>query len=56
MTMQELLPQLADIHNRLTEISVRGDDTIRMGSILQRLRTIVSSINEELEAEDSETK
>ena len=50
MDMNELLPALAEIHNRLTEISVRGDDTLRMADALQRLRALVLKMRDEANA------
>lgn len=52
MDGKELLTRLAEVHNRLTEISVRGEDTIRMANVLQEMRSIVMSINEAYQAED----
>lgn len=33
---------LANIHNALAEISVRGDDAIRMAEVLQSIRSFVA--------------
>ena len=41
MELQEIVAVLVDIHNNLTEISVRGDDTIRMADVLQKCRAVV---------------
>lgn len=35
---QELLSVLIDVHNKLLNISVKGDDAIRMGEVLNELR------------------
>jgi len=41
MEQKEFLSFIADIHNKLTEISVRGDDAIRMAEVLQSCRALV---------------
>lgn len=41
METQDILAVMVDIHNRLTEISVKGDDVIRMAEILQKCRAYV---------------
>ena len=47
MELKDIIPVLADIHNRLVEVSVRGDDTIRMAEILQKLRAIIFQSSKE---------
>ena len=42
---QELINILIDIHNKLLQISVKGDDVIRMGEVLIELRNTFNSIN-----------
>lgn len=48
MESTEFLSILVDIHNNLAEISVRGDDTIRMADIIKKCRSAVFSLQEEL--------
>ena len=48
MEAKEFMSALVDIHNGLTEISVRGDDTIRMADIIKKCRSIVFALQEEL--------
>lgn len=50
MEMKDIVPELVEIHNRLAEINVRGDDTIRMAEVLQRCRSIVFQAQKELES------
>lgn len=42
---QELINILIDVHNKLLQISVKGDDVIRMGEVLIELRNTFNSIN-----------
>ena len=51
---KEILAEVAQIHNRLAEISVRGDDVLRMAEVLTRCRNLVQTIAETAEA-DNET-
>lgn len=45
---QELINILIDVHNKLLQISVKGDDVIRMGEVLIELRNTFNSINNQL--------
>lgn len=56
MENREFITVIADIHNRLAEISVRGDDAIRMGEILTRCRGLVMSLSAETGTEGGEAK
>ena len=49
MEVKDILPMLVDIHNRLAEINVHGDDTIRMAEVLQKCRSIVFQAQKELD-------
>ena len=42
MEDKDILTVLIDIHNRLLDISVKGDDAVRMGSIITDIRSIVA--------------
>ena len=46
-----MLETLVDIHNILCEISVKGEDTIRMSRCLVTLRTLVSDLQKMQEEE-----
>ena len=46
MQEKEFISQIATIHNLLTEISVKGEDAIRMAQILQMCRNIVLKQNQ----------
>ena len=37
---------IADIHNKLLEVSVRGDDVFRMAEVLQRCRTVATNLTQ----------
>lgn len=39
-----IIPLLANIHNALAEINVRGDDAIRMAEVLQSIRSFVAQV------------
>ena len=54
MEAKDIISALIDIHNQLTGISVRGDDTIRMAEVLQKCRTIIFNAQKELENAGSE--
>lgn len=54
MESKEFMSALVDIHNGLTEISVRGDDAIRMADIIKKCRGIVFALQEELSKGDKE--
>lgn len=49
MEINDFLSVMVDIHNNLAEISVRGDDAIRMAEILQKCRAVVFKVQKELE-------
>lgn len=52
MTNKEILTVIANVHNRLTEISVRGDDAIRMAEVLNICRTLARNIQDNIKSED----
>lgn len=54
MEAQEILSVMVDMHNRLTEISVKGDDAIRMAEILQKSRACVFQLQNELQQKNQE--
>lgn len=47
MEVKDILPTLVDIHNKIAEINVRGDDTIRMAGALQKLRALIIQLDKE---------
>lgn len=50
MEIKDIMAALVDIHNRLVEINVHGDDAIRMAEVLQKCRAIVFQAQKEPEA------
>ncbi len=46
MNTQQLIGTLAQIHGTMMDISVRGDDAIRMAGVLTQMRSLVQKINE----------
>lgn len=54
MTKREIATTIADIHNELTEIMVKGDDAIRMGLILSTMRQLFGDLQREAKAEESD--
>lgn len=50
MEIKDIVPELVEIHNRLAEINVHGDDTIRMAEVLQRCRSIVFQAQKQVES------
>ena len=53
MNDKNTVAQIATIHNMLAEISVKGDDTIRMAQALQMCRMLVERLNTAEETSDS---
>lgn len=47
MDLKEITMYLADIHNRLSDISVCGDGAIRMGDVLRSIRAMVAQLQSE---------
>lgn len=54
MNTREIMSAIADIHNELSEISVRGDDTIRMAGVIKKCRNIVFAMQKELNQAENE--
>lgn len=54
METKNIIQALIDIHNKLVEISVHGDDTIRMADALQRCRALVFQMQSESEGQNEE--
>lgn len=46
METKDIQSAIADIHNNLLEISVRGEDVLRMASIIQACRNLVYQISQ----------
>ena len=47
MTNMEIAQQIANYHNILSEVSVKGEDAIRMGDILRSMRQLASALTQE---------
>lgn len=47
MEDKDILTVLIDVHNRLLDISVKGDDAVRMGNIITEIRTVVAKVKEQ---------
>lgn len=56
MTNKDFLSTIANIHNRLIDINVRGEDVMRMADILNICRNMASKLQNEIRDEESETK
>lgn len=50
MEQNEIMALLAGLHNSLSQISVRGDDVIRMAQTLQTLRQAILQIQESVDS------
>ena len=50
---KEILAEVAQSHNRLAEISVRGDDAIRMAEVLTRCRNLAQQLSKLAEEDNS---
>lgn len=47
MKNEELIQTLAWVHNEVMEISVKGDDAVRVANILTRMRGLVHALKEQ---------
>lgn len=54
MTKLEIVQSAANIHNRLAQIMVSGDNAIQMGSALVELRSLVKVLQADIEQEEQE--
>lgn len=54
MTGIELIRMIADIHNNLVEIPVKGDSAISMGDALRSLRLLVQELQQNGITEDEQ--
>lgn len=54
MQEKDYISQIATIHNLLTEISVKGEDVIRMANILQICRNTVQKLSADLNKDSTE--
>lgn len=54
MTLKEIVQELALEYNRLLEISVCGNDVIRMAEVLQHNRALVIQLTSQIKAENIE--
>ena len=52
MSKLELTQKIANIHNTLAQILVRGDNAIAMGGVLIELRQMVNDLQVEIQAEE----
>lgn len=48
MTYKEIQSWIAMIHNKIAEISVRGDDAIRVAEVLTECRKVVAQIGSDM--------
>lgn len=51
MEQDRILQQLADTHNLLINISVKGNDAIAMATVLQRLRDLIMQLQDTKEGQ-----
>ena len=54
MNYQTIANTVANIHNALSEISVKGEDVIRMAGVLQACRDLVQNILNEQNKQQEE--
>ena len=54
MKQEEILSAVVTVHNILADISVKGDDTMRMAQALQQCRLLVKRMEENMKAERAE--
>lgn len=46
MTKIDLVSRIAEVHNRLADIAVKGDGAILMGDALKELRFVVQDVQQ----------
>lgn len=46
MKNEELIQTLAMVHNEIMEVSVKGDDVMRVANVLSQMRAIVRKLKE----------
>lgn len=56
MTYKEVAQQVANYHNILTEVYVRGDDAIRMAEVLVGMRQLTTVLAQEPQQEAPDEK
>ncbi len=56
MTNMEIAQQIANYHNILSEVSVRGEDAIRMGEVLVSMRQLATALTQEKQEEAPDKK
>lgn len=47
MTSMEIAQQIANYHNILSDVSVKGEDAIRMGGVLRSMRQLAATLAQE---------
>lgn len=55
METKEIQSAIADIHNNLLEISVSGEDVLRMANVIQKCRNLVYQISQGVSQNDGVT-
>ena len=55
MEKKDIQFEIGDLHNKLLEISVRGEDVLRMASIIQTCRNLVYQISQGVSQNDGVT-
>lgn len=56
MTNMEIAQQIANYHNILSEVSVRGEDAIRMADVLRSMRQLAAALTQEPAEEADDEK
>lgn len=51
MKKSEILQCVANNHNRLVQIMVKGDDAIMMGDVIKDLRILANMLQNDIESE-----
>lgn len=54
MKLKDIQMEIAAIHNKMAEINVRGDDTLRMAEALTRCRTLVANLANDIQKAENQ--
>ena len=54
MKLKDILVEIAAIHNKMAEINVRGDDTLRMAEVLTRCRALVANLANDIQKAENQ--
>ena len=54
LKLKDIQMEIAAIHNKMAEINVRGDDTLRMAEVLTRCRALVANLANDIQKAENQ--